>query len=570
MPPKTIPVVAWAAVMLIYFITCSPYLAPADSPEFVALMVHGGFAHAPGSPTTVLIYKLFAWIPGDPRLVASAGTVLMGGGALAMLYQACRAWRLEVVPSAAAIVLVGLHSQVWLVHTHPEAFAANNVFAAAILWLGAPESPLRGAKRVAVLGLLAGVGLGAHQSLILLAPVGLWSVWLGAKESERAWLAIALGAVLLLVGFSVYGTMMLWDSPVSFGRIETFAGLKSHVLREDFGTLSLSSGGTAGPLDQLPFWLSETFTDSGIVGLLLLGMGLLLAVDNAGDPKSGWRALLGTWVLCGPIFIAILNLSPQGPSAEMVKRFHVLPWVVAAPFLAIGVRWALAFEVAGRLKLGAAAVALGLMLVGGFWRTSSVYSGALEDALRNTLRALPENAVFMGQGDHRYFGFQYLQAVEGLRPDVVAIEPTAMAHDWYVDRLRDRLGAEVPYPTERIELDATLDVLLTQTERPVYVTRDFAKKILDERRMVPDGVGWRLLRDGETEPTAEEIFERTAAQFKKFEHRAPPPVYSIDPWAWSLFRTHTAVWEAVVERCASAGAACEEPARTMLSKYPDL
>ncbi len=560
-------IAAWAGVALVYFLTCSRVLAPADSPEFVALMVRGGFAHAPGSPTTVLLYKLFAWLPLDPPFAASFATAIFGSAAIGLLYLACRAWGVPRTASVVAMVLVGLHSQVWLLHTHPEAFAVNDLFAAAILLFAAPLGPARGARRIAVLGLLAGVGLGAHQSLVLLAPVGLWGVWLGTRESQRAPLAVAGGALLFVAGFCVYATMLLWDSPVSFGRIDSLDSLVHHVLRMDYGTTSLSAAGTAGPTDQLMFWIVETFADSAVLGLVFLLVGLVSLKRQ--DRDAGWWALAATWVLCGPIFIAIFNLDLEGPKAEMVKRFHVLPMIIGTPFVALGVQWAQELPVAKSLKAAAAVGAMGLLLLTGSVRTSAAYSGALQDSLRNTLEGLPPRAVILGSGDHRYFGWQYLQEVEGLRPDVVTIEPSVLAQRWYIDRLRPRVGSELPYAGSRIDLRAVLDVLLA-TDRPVFIADRFAKDVLAERRIVPDGPAWRMLREGEPEPSAQELYDRTRTVFDGFVHHAAPPEYVRDAWGWSLFHSHTELWADVLARCEGAGAPCTEGARDVLERYPDL
>ena len=157
-----------------------------------------------------------------------------------------------------------------------------------------------------------------------------------------------------------------------------------------------------------------------------------------------------------------------------------------------------------------------------------------------------------------------------MRPDVVAIEPSALGHRWYVDRNRERLGLAIPYTEERIALAPTLDMLMEQTDRPVFVTRDFAPEVLAERRMVPDGPAWRLLRADEAEPSAQQVYESTRAAFDQFEHRASPPEYLLDPWGWSLFNTQRLVWEDVAARCEREQAACAAPAAEMLSRYPDL
>lgn len=568
-----LPIAAWLLVAVAYFATTARVLTHADSPEFVTLLAEGGFAHPPGYPTVVLFYRAFSWIPLDPRLVGGYATALVGLGAVALVYFGCRAWGAGRLPATGAMLLVGLNTQVWLVHTHPEVFAFNNAFAAAIVLLSAPGAPLRGAPRVAMLGLLAGLGIGAHHSLVLLAPLGLWGVYEGAKESDSRGAALLAGVLCLALGLSVYGYLFIAQTSVSFGKIRSFAEVVDHFLRTDYGTASLGASGELSPMRQLSFWVSESLSASLLVGFALLLGGMRMGFGSRDG--TGWGALIASWCLAGPLFVLLFNVDPVGPNAEIVKRFHVLPVVLSGPFVAEGLTWVWHAAIDRRLKVGGGIAVLALLLVSGVARTERIYSPTLEDYLRNTLDSLPEDAVLIGQGDHRYFGFQYLQSVEGLRPDVVVVEPIVLGFDWYVDRVSDQLGLELDYAEEmpsgprRVALRSLIDLLLTETERPVYVTRDFAPGILQEYRMVPEGAGWRLLRQEETALSGPELIERNRRIYDRFEHRDGPPYSGDNPWGWSVWNTYTRVWQDLLQRCEDPESDCVT-VRRMLERYPDL
>lgn len=472
-----------------------------------------------------------------------------------------------------ATAFVGLNSQVWLVHTHPEAFAFNNLCAALILWVGAPAGPVRGFKRVGALGLLAGLALSCHLSAVLLAPVGLWAVYRGTRESNTIVTSLVVGLVALATGLTPYAYVVVADSIVSFGSVGTFGELVSHFLREDYGTASLGAQGELAPFRQLSFWFVESFVASMCVGLVVLLLGAGVAA-RSGEEMSGRRALVATWLLAGPIFVLLFNIDPVGPQAEVVKRFHVLPFVVGAPLAAFGIRWLRERELSPALLRFGAVGAIGLMLIVGAYRTHQVYDTSIEDYLRNTLRTMPENAVVIGQGDHRYFGFQYVQAVEGVRPDVVPVEPMMLGFDWGVDRLRARLGVDVAHPVvdegeKRADLNAFIDQVVA-TGRPVFVTGDSNEEQLREYQLIPEGLGWRVLGPNEPQPPAERVFATNERIYRDVNLRSDPPQYLWNPWGWSLYHLYTRVWQDVLDRCEAENAECTEAARQWLARYPDL
>lgn len=574
------PWVVIGAITCLYLGTASRWLAQADSPEFAALFALGGVAHPPGYPTVTLFYRALSWVPAPGPWAAGLATALVGAAAVAIAYRAALAWGARQRAALVAVLLVGLNTQVWLVHTHPEAFVFNNLFAAGILWLAAPRGPLRGTARVVGLGLTAGLGLGAHHSIIFLAPLGFWGVVSGAREADRGAVALGAGVFALAAGLSVYGYLLVAPESVSFGRIDGWDALLHHFLRSDYGTTQLGASGQAAPVEQLVFWIAETVSDAVLIGVLmfLIGVARVFGRESESDAvphRRAWWMLFGAWLLSGPVFVMMFNRPPEGLTYEIVKRFHVLPVIVGVPFVACGARRYFELKISGRLRAVIGLAILAMLILSGVLRTRRAYDSTIQDYVENTLHSVPENAVVLGQGDHRYFGFQYLQQVDVLRRDVVFIEPLVLGLDWYVDRTRRRLAVAIPYATprpdggRRVELRAILDMLLEETDREIFVTRDFAADILNDYPMEPWGAGWRLLRPDD-EPSSPRVLAETNAEiYEGFVHRSDAPVYVENRWGWSLWNTYTRVWDDVAARCGD-DTACLEIAEAHLDRYPDL
>ena len=89
------------------------------------------------------------------------------------------------------------------------------------------------------------------------------------------------------------------------------------------------------------------------------------------------------------------------------------------------------------------------------------HAPTVENYLRDTLAIAPENAIVVGVGDHRVFGFAYVQRVLGERRDVDYVDARLLAYGWYRDKVATRLG--LPDVTND---EPALVARMLATERP--------------------------------------------------------------------------------------------------------
>ena len=411
---------------VVYAATASPYVVDGDNAEFVTLGTIGGVAHPTGYPAYLVWLRAWTWLPGNPAYVAAIATgVLAALGAWA-LHAACRAWGAR--PLAATIIAgaYALGPEVLRVATEADVFAMIQLVAALVLWLAAEAGPLRGARRTLALAFVAGVGLADHVTCVMLAPVGVYGAVRGIRESARpAWLVVAGAIGALALGLAPYAYLAVTaDTPAGWTVIDSPRALVDHVMRRDYGgpgAFSPHSEGIRPAANELA--LLATLGRGLLYAPLAIGLGWLAiaCVRPRGhghtEPAWAWRWLALSLVLAGPLLVARFDVDPVDLGLYVVRRFHLLPLVIASVPAAVG----LDRLVAGLSQryvafAGAAAIAGGLAFA--LPELGRVHSPANEVGCANLLRSLPANAVVIGVGGEIHYAAAYLQLIAGVRPAV--------------------------------------------------------------------------------------------------------------------------------------------------------
>lgn len=215
----------WLALPLaglgaLYLRTMSRYVLPGDPAEFVTVVATFGLAHPTGYPLYVVAAR--AWMLATsfvpPEMAVNAFSLACGLGLLLLVGGAARACGVSPGATVVALLLLGTTRSAWRFSLHAEVYTFHALLVAGLLLAIARGStslasvspnarPASGRRHLVLAFYLAGLGLGAHMTSLLLLPGLVFLVATGPSAVTRQRLAtvalccgfFALGATCLLV-----------------------------------------------------------------------------------------------------------------------------------------------------------------------------------------------------------------------------------------------------------------------------------------------------------------------------------------------------------------------------------
>lgn len=559
---RTAATLALVAIGALYAFTSARYVLGGDNGEFVAVAFSNGIAHPPGYPLYVLVLGLARLVPASsPAHAAALVTAIFATLSVGALGWAARGWGASRTASLFAAALYAVTPLAWILGTHAEVFTLNVLLAMGIVGLAGPS---RGAPfgredlRAFALALLAGLGLSNHHTIVLLAPIGLYAFVKSARAAGAR--AIALGALGLVLGLSPYLTLAArasgdgcnWGAPHGGG------GVLSHFLRRDYGTFSLGiSDAAPEPLAQILALAKTLVVDLFGAPIFLLVAAVIVLRRRPRPPAFGaWIALVLSFVLAGPLFVARFNLPPHGIVVHIVERFHLLPLALSALMLARVID--LVIEAVPRRSVASAfAFVFALRAVLAYPAVAEHHRPTIDNYVRNVLTLAPPNAIVLHSGDDRVGGFLYARCALHLRPDVDAIAPVLLLTDWYPPQISARLGIPIVHgvkpPGKDRPVLSSRELLdqLHATGRPVVATDWFRSGLEQAVPSYPLGPLIFIPRKPTDIPPPPKLAAMNVDAFDKM--KLEPTLPERDTWGAHRVTDYARPWMVLADAFAASG-----------------
>lgn len=427
---------AFLLPLAVYLLTLAPTVYNLDSAELTTAASTGGLVRATGYPLYLSIGYVWSKLPlGDVGYRMNLLSAVCGAGTIAVAERILRRWGVGTAAAFGALGLLATSPAFWGLSLVAEVYTLHTLimaglFLALLRWADAPEDRLR----AGTVGLLLGLGMAHHAAIVLLLPAAALYVLLAAPRALLRPRTLVAGAVGLAIGLLPFLYLPLRHAAVpAFNYAGVYDGTGRFIaadLRSVAGIWWLVSGKAfAGqmlaytPLELRAEWrrlallLSQSFFAIGILPGLI-GMVMLL-----------WRRRpAGVLLLAAGAASAMFFVDYRAVDKETMFLPVYLVWALC---LGVGYQWLLDWlgqtpsrggqsRGAGRV-MRALIVGLALAAVAWNWRLADLSQDrSARDMGEAVLAAAAPGALVLGWWDTVPV-VEYLQLVEGRRPDVQAI-----------------------------------------------------------------------------------------------------------------------------------------------------
>ena len=200
--------------LTLYRLTLLPGLLPGDSGEFQTLAYLLGIAHTTGYPVYILLARLFTFLPfGEIAFRVNLFSAFMGGVTVAFVFLSARLLSGSRWAAALGALALAVSPIFWSQAIMAEVYTSGSAFVAMLLFCmllydnQRAAHPITGGRALFAAGLLGGLSLGVHGTVILMAPAILFLLLVRRASWKYAWrpalIGALLGAALLVVSFLI-------------------------------------------------------------------------------------------------------------------------------------------------------------------------------------------------------------------------------------------------------------------------------------------------------------------------------------------------------------------------------
>jgi hypothetical protein len=482
-----------ATTAIVFWLTAYPTITWWDSSQYSLAASTLGITGPPGSLLLTLLGWLVTRLPlGSPAHILNLFAGVLAAVAAALVYLAAlrlgglvrlvdesapQARRAAVAIGAALGAALGaltfaFGDTVWEHAIKFTPYVLTAVFTGLILWtmLGWWKEAEQSIawRRLALLGLLAGLDFSVHRTNALLLPALLAWILLRhprALRDPRSWLG---GAGGLAAGLSVQ--LLIIPIAAATNSILNMGDASNLTRFWDYVSLQMMGGGFLVQFfpRNAPFWSVQVADLMRVMGANFLRwngplgpLGIVPALVGLGGLAHLWHRSrrLGTAFALVLLLQASMTVLYFNIPENFFRPFdrHYLPVCVT---FGIAVAYGLSVFLAGvtqratqrRLVAVLAAVVLLLVPLSQLTANWKAHDASrrhfAENFATNLLSGLPRDAILITSGDNDTFPPWYTQAVAGVRPDVQVVNRSLANVFWYVDQIVAR-NPEFPISLSR-------------------------------------------------------------------------------------------------------------------------
>ncbi len=492
-----------AIALTVYAIELPPTVTGEDSGELTTAAYTLGIPHPPGYPIWCLFTHPFTYIPHGSVAwrVALASAAFSSAAVFLVALLAMKLTR-SAIGGATAGVALAFSREFWEQAVIAEVYGLNSLFLVLCVFLLYVWYETHRNSVLLVFAVVYGLSLCNHNTMLLLGPLFVLFVLSVDREPWRRWKLYAACTLLALSMLTVYAYLPIRSAanpPVDWGNPETWENFKDVVTRKQY-TFGLKEQPRtpARFVEQIGVFLGEFGKQWTwwLAWLPVAGAGVLWRRNRH------WTVFLAAVFAAMSFgFILITNFEITHRDIWVNGVFWIPAYIVAALLIGavIGglaqMHWRDASMVPAAIPM---VIACGVIPAAANYYSNdkSEYYFAYDYAM-NAFKTMEPNTIYFPEADHATFPAIYLQAVEGVRPDVtIANKYGYPEQPVYADMPRSTTRHFNKIPNEAQEQQIE-DWIITNTDRPVYSTRKRDMHGLPGTQMVDAGLLYRVKRSGE-------------------------------------------------------------------------
>ena len=494
------------AAFVVYFLTLGPTVTGEDSGELVTAAYSLGVPHPPGYPLWCLLGKLFTFIPfGTVAWRVNLMSASLSAGAVFVVCLIIIKLRAHPLAALAGCLAFAFSKEFWEQSVIAEVYALNTFLVALCVLLLFLWYETRKAYVFYAFAFTYGLGLCNHNTMHFLAPLFALFVLAIDREPWRRWKFYVASACFTALALFVHVYLPLrarTDPPVNWGDPSTWEDFWDVIMRKQYSFGFKKNPRTPGRFAVQTWTFLKLYAREFTPWLMWVPVLGVVGLWRKEKGRLAFLLGLAGYIVFG--FVLVLNFDLDKQSIWLNNVFWIPAYMVAGVLIGCGVHWL------GRVRLrrvrlwpaaallGAAAVAL--PLAANYYPNDKSDYYFAHDLGMNIMRILEEDAIYFPSADHATFPVIYLQAVEGLRPDIAignkyGYPEKSLYQDMPLE-VRRRIR-KIPSQREEHMIE---DWVIANTARPVYFTkkRDIEKP--PGAKMVNYGLVYRVLRAGEELP----------------------------------------------------------------------
>ncbi|MCB8968612.1 MAG: DUF2723 domain-containing protein [Ardenticatenaceae bacterium] len=417
--------------LLLYGLTLAPTIYNLDSAELTTAVASNGIIRATGYPLYLVLGKVWSWLPlGDMGYRMNLFSAVCGAVTIWLADRILRRWQVGAWARWGAIGLLATAPYMWAMSLIAEVYTLHTALMAGVvsslLWWGERPSPWR----LALPLFLMALSMGNHAATVLLIPGCVWYVLTRQPRllvQWRTWVvggtAVALGLTVFLILPYRYGQMPAFNYAGTYDangqfhpvNLQTWAGFWWLISGKSFSG-QMFGYTIASMWPEVGHFVAQLWNAFFVIGI---GPGLLgIAVISRRDWRLG--GMLALMFCANAIFYINYRV--------VDKDTMFLPaYLIWALWLGIGydalLKWLWADVSARRFVWVGRTMIAGAVLLALAWNWSLVDRSddwGTRQRSEDILAHAEPNAIIFGWWE-TVPGVQYLQLVEGQRPDVLVI-----------------------------------------------------------------------------------------------------------------------------------------------------